>query len=232
MTQFTWYVIYKTTHVETDQFYVGRHQTTNLDDGYQGSGNWVRSFDDTSVLQTEIVEYCEDAEHLKEREQHYIDLWFDDELCMNVSRASEGGAPETLPTAWRNALRESWTPERRLLKSQSLTGKKLEESTIAKISRAWTPERREQKRHEVSTRNRSEKQRLAARKSKNNNFFYTITFLNSGQKVVTNNLSHWAKSNGFKHAGLFDVAAGRQKTTQGLTCRKVTKEEYDALLAA
>ena len=40
MTQFTWYVIYKTTHVETDQFYVGRHQTTNLDDGYQGSGNW------------------------------------------------------------------------------------------------------------------------------------------------------------------------------------------------
>jgi hypothetical protein len=89
MTQLTWYVIYKTTHVETDQFYVGRHQTTNLDDGYQGSGNWVRSFDDTSVLQTEIVEYCEDAEHLREREQHYIDLWFDDELCMNVSRWSK-----------------------------------------------------------------------------------------------------------------------------------------------
>ena len=91
MIQLTWYVIYKTTHVETDQFYVGRHQTTNLDDGYQGSGNWVRSFDDTSVLQTEIVEYCENAEHLREREQHYIDLWFDDELCMNESRDSDGG---------------------------------------------------------------------------------------------------------------------------------------------
>ena len=120
MTQLTWYVIYKTTHVETDQFYVGRHQTNNLDDGYQGSGNWVRSFDDTSVLQTEIVEYCEDAEHLKRREQHYIDLWFDDELCMNVSRLADG-------------LHEH-SDETKNLISVYRTGKEHSEETKTKIS--------------------------------------------------------------------------------------------------
>ena len=291
MTQLTWYVIYKTTHVETDQFYVGRHQTTNLDDGYQGSGNWVRSFDDTSVLQTEIVEYCENAEHLKEREQHHIDLWFDDELCMNESRDSDGGM--TIGSPAHTKLLASFTPERCAAISKRMEGREVTQETKDKISAAWTPARREKNAERTAACNKtpehiakvvagktgrkasdearaamsaakvgcnwSEKQRSAilaswtperrTRKSAERKNLvmsqkwcdaiaagqaghWVVTVIKTGQETIVQNLNKWARENGCRANHLAQVANGKRKSHKGMTCRKVTKEEYDALLAA
>ncbi len=37
-----YYIIYKTTNLINGKYYVGKHQTNNLEDGYQGSGNLIR----------------------------------------------------------------------------------------------------------------------------------------------------------------------------------------------
>ena len=48
--------IYKTTH-KNGKYYIGRHSTNNIDDGYIGSGKWPRSIKDKSTLTREILEY-------------------------------------------------------------------------------------------------------------------------------------------------------------------------------
>lgn len=48
-----YHILYRTTMQDSNKFYVGRQSTTNLKDGYLGSGKWVRSIKDKSVLSRE-----------------------------------------------------------------------------------------------------------------------------------------------------------------------------------
>lgn len=49
--------IYKTTH-NNGYYYIGRHSTKNLKDGYRGSGKWIKSIKNKSELITKIIEKC------------------------------------------------------------------------------------------------------------------------------------------------------------------------------
>lgn len=81
--------IYKT-FTDSGKFYIGRHSTKNLDDGYFGSGKWVRSIKDRSILNKEILEYCDSHEKLIERETYYLSLYLGSDNCMNFNNSPVG----------------------------------------------------------------------------------------------------------------------------------------------
>lgn len=81
--------IYKTTHIN-GKYYIGRHQTDNLDDGYLGSGTWVKSIKDKTTLSREIIVEATSFDELCSLEEHHISIHYADPRCMNFKTASVG----------------------------------------------------------------------------------------------------------------------------------------------
>ena len=65
---------YMTVDENSGKYYVGRHSTENLFDGYKGSGKWVRNYPKTkrSDLITYVLEFFNDASELKCGEQNLL----------------------------------------------------------------------------------------------------------------------------------------------------------------
>jgi hypothetical protein len=85
--------VYKTTHIN-GKYYIGRHQTSHINDGYLGSGKWVSSIKDKSTLQREILQEANSIEELKQLEKYYISMYYTDPLCMNYRYGSSGYCSE------------------------------------------------------------------------------------------------------------------------------------------
>lgn len=81
--------VYKT-YSSSGYYYYGRHSTTNINDGYFGSGKWIRSIKDKSKLKREIVLFCENYEELLKKEEEYISMYINDPKCMNFNENSAG----------------------------------------------------------------------------------------------------------------------------------------------
>lgn len=84
--------IYKTTHIN-GKYYIGRHSTDNIDDGYIGSGKWPRSIKDKSTLSRHILEYLPDIDTLIQKEGEYLLEHFGKPGCMNQTCDPVGFAP-------------------------------------------------------------------------------------------------------------------------------------------
>ena len=93
--QHTYHYIYKTTNLVNDKFYIGMHSTSNLEDGYIGSGKrlWysIKKYGREN-FKMEILEFLPDRNSLKEREREIVnsDL-VKEELCMNLQIGGGGG---------------------------------------------------------------------------------------------------------------------------------------------
>jgi hypothetical protein len=91
----TYFIIYKTTCLETNKYYVGMHKTNNLQDGYLGSGKLLkRSLNkygkENHVF--EILEYLNDLESLIKRETEIVnETLLSDKMCMNLKVGGTGG---------------------------------------------------------------------------------------------------------------------------------------------
>jgi hypothetical protein len=87
--------IYKTTNLINDRYYVGRHSTKKLEDGYLGSGyslNLAINKYGRENFEREIIEYCEDLQKLIEKEQYWIDYYMNlGEEIYNISHNASGG---------------------------------------------------------------------------------------------------------------------------------------------
>lgn len=72
--------------------YFGRHSTENLDDGYMGSGKWVRSIKDKTRLHKEILSFYETFDAVVIAEEILINENIHNENCMNFNNRSVGFA--------------------------------------------------------------------------------------------------------------------------------------------
>jgi hypothetical protein len=83
-----YHFIYRITS-ESGKYYIGRHSTEKIDDGYLGSGKWIRSLKDKTTLKREIIEFCSE-ENIKEREKFYLSENVGKENCMNFNLSPIG----------------------------------------------------------------------------------------------------------------------------------------------
>lgn len=80
-----------------NNFYVGRHSTSNLNDNYKGSGKWVKVCIKKGVeLHRKILYFYSTFEELILAEKELIDEHFDNPKNMNFLLSSSGFAPGEL----------------------------------------------------------------------------------------------------------------------------------------
>ena len=89
--KFKYYVVYKTTmeFKNNSYYYIGMHCTNNLDDGYYGSGEKLKtmfSFKETKNVKRKILAYANNKRQLMALEGFYINKQnITDEFCLNIS---------------------------------------------------------------------------------------------------------------------------------------------------
>ncbi len=81
--------IYKTTNLVNGKYYIGRHSTDDLDDGYLGSGKILKlaiAKSGRDAFRRDIIEYADDLDKLLQKETEYVteDL-VKDPMCYNVT---------------------------------------------------------------------------------------------------------------------------------------------------
>lgn len=80
---------YKTSS-PSGKYYVGRHTTTNINDGYLGSGTWIRGIKDKSNLTREILQTYLNFEELRTAEKQLLQENVGKENCMNFNNEPVG----------------------------------------------------------------------------------------------------------------------------------------------
>lgn len=104
------HIIYRTTCLITNRYYIGMHSTDNLNDGYIGSGKrlWQSiKKHGAENHRCEILEYLPSRAALREREAYIVsEQLCADPQCMNLALGGYGG--------WEHVNR-LWTTEQRLV---------------------------------------------------------------------------------------------------------------------
>lgn len=111
-----------------DYYYLGQHITTDLTDGYKGSGKELGKYyekypDDYTFT---ILEFYSNKTELNIAEQKLIgDLWKTDPYCLNCTSGGTGGSwSRNLAIAHENRRGKSLSEETKRKLSETLKGKK------------------------------------------------------------------------------------------------------------
>jgi hypothetical protein len=89
------HILYKTTNLLNDRYYIGMHSTDNLEDGYLGSGKRLKAElvkYGRENFKREILELLPSRTELEKREAEIVtESLRDDPLCLNLKNGGEGG---------------------------------------------------------------------------------------------------------------------------------------------
>jgi hypothetical protein len=137
-----YYIIYKITNSLNDKFYIGQHRTNNLEDGYMGSGLYIKNAKNKykeefiKIFKKEILEYCDNFDDMQIKEEYYIKNEYDNPLCTNIRY---GGSQSIHSEKTKEKLSESHkgkklSNEHKNKIRQANLGKVLSQETKDKIS--------------------------------------------------------------------------------------------------
>lgn len=90
-----YHFIYKTTNIKNNKYYIGKHSTNNINDGYIGSGKLlmraIKKYGKQN-FKFQILEFCNDSKNLNETEKRYIteDMVLSTN-CYNIALGGQGG---------------------------------------------------------------------------------------------------------------------------------------------
>ena len=91
-----YYGLYKITNLVNGKIYIGKHVTNNIDDGYMGSGTWLRRAVKKygiSNFRKEWLGFYEDLDELNYMERVFVDqTWVDRADTYNLKVGGEGGS--------------------------------------------------------------------------------------------------------------------------------------------
>ena len=88
----TYYTVYKITNTINDEYYIGKHQTQNLEDGYMGSGRLLqKQFQEYGMqwFKKEILHVFDTEEEMNQMEAELVDI--DDPKSLNLCPGGKGG---------------------------------------------------------------------------------------------------------------------------------------------
>lgn len=85
------YIIYKITNIKNNKYYIGKHKTNNLDDGYMGSGKLlkkaVKKYGKESFVK-EILHIFESEQQMNDKEKELVIV---SENTYNLCEGGKGG---------------------------------------------------------------------------------------------------------------------------------------------
>jgi len=121
----TYYYLYKITNLVNTKIYVGVHKTSNLEDGYMGSGKVInRAIEKHGIenFQKDVLEFFETAEAMYAREKEIVtDEFLLREDVYNLRRGGNGGF-DYINKLGLNSCSQ-WSEEARLKKKINLAEK-------------------------------------------------------------------------------------------------------------
>jgi len=109
-----YHFIYKTTNILSGKYYIGMHSTDNLDDGYLGSGKYLKRSINKHGKENhkiEILEYLDSREELAKREAEIVNLQeIAKKECMNLKVGGIGGWTSEMQkeNAKKSNQRQAW----------------------------------------------------------------------------------------------------------------------------
>ena len=145
--------VYKTTILSTGEYYIGKHSTSNLNDGYIGSGVSIKEMvNKETPINFEIIQYTDSSDEAYELEIKIIgNLYLTDPLCLNRVAGGKLGYADN-----RKGKKQSLEWKQKIGKGNSKpkTGKALE--ACIKNAKLGTEARRGQKDSDKTKRKRAE----------------------------------------------------------------------------
>lgn len=108
------FIIYKTTNKINGKYYVGKHQTTDLNDSYMGSGKLIKKAIKKYGAENftkEILHVFETEEEMNAKEKELVTV---SEETYNLCEGGKGG--------WGYCNKEIWTKEKRHSHNKRVSG--------------------------------------------------------------------------------------------------------------